>query len=332
MKPSYKKRVLSILMALALMILAGCGSAPVKDGMDEEATDPVEITAEQEADAAGSDHTSLYVVEGTTEESIAESFASDTPNANAVLVQSLGVLTMSSADINKTGDSSGDSTGGQNAAVAVLSKGQLTLNQSNITTNALGAAGLVISGEGTQMEANETSVYTSGKSSPAIIVREDASAMFSTGTLSTEGADSPCIQMLGGRLTLSGTMLFSKSGETLSLLSGDNFLTLDQTKVPDMADFAEEATLELRLSNKAAFTGALGDTLPARANVYLDATSVLTLTGETYLGIYVNADTTHANIQSGGFNLYYDSNAPENAYLNGQSFLLPGGGFLAPII
>ena len=91
-------------------------------------------------------------------------------------------------------------------------------------------------------------------------------------------------------------------------------------------------TLELRLSNKAAFTGALGDTLPARANVYLDATSVLTLTGETYLGIYVNADTTHANIQSGGFNLYYDSNAPENAYLNGQSFLLPGGGFLAPII
>ena len=46
----------------------------------------------------------------------------------------------------------------------------------------------------------------------------------------------------------------------------------------------------------------------------------------------VNADLLHANIESNGFNLYYDSEAVENAYLGSQSFLLPGGGFLAPII
>ena len=66
----------------------------------------------------------------------------------------------------------GDFTGGQNAAVAVLSKGQLTMNQSNITTNSAGAVGMIVSGEGTQLEANESSAYTSGVSSPAFIVRE----------------------------------------------------------------------------------------------------------------------------------------------------------------
>jgi hypothetical protein len=35
---------------------------------------------------------------------------------------------------------------------------------------------------------------------------------------------------------------------------------------------------------------------------------------------------------SNGFSIYYDSNAPENEALGGQSFALPGGGFLTPII
>ena len=46
----------------------------------------------------------------------------------------------------------------------------------------------------------------------------------------------------------------------------------------------------------------------------------------------MNADTTHQNIQSNGFSIYYDSNAPENAYLESQSYALPGGGYLTPII
>lgn len=332
MKQSNYKRVVPFLMALALLLMAGCGNSPVKDGAEETAQESVEIGVEPEVDASSVDHSSLYAVDGTTESSDGESYASDTANVNTVLVQRMGILTMTSADINKTGDTSGDVTGGQNAAVAVISKGQMTLNQSNITTNGNGAVGMIVSGEGTQLEANESSVYTSGASSPAIIVREDASAVITSGSLSTEGADSPCILFLGGRLTLNGVSLSSKSGGTLSLLAGDNFLTLDQTAVSDMTAFADEATLELRLSNKASFTGALGGMLPAHASVYLDATSTLTLTGETYLTSFVNADTTHANIQSNGFNLYYDSNAPDNAYLNAQSFVLPGGGFLAPII
>ncbi|MPM90475.1 hypothetical protein SDC9_137596 [bioreactor metagenome] len=239
---------------------------------------------------------------------------------------------MTSADINKTGDSTGDFSGGQNAAVAVISKGQLTLNQSNITTNGTGAAGMIVSAEGTQLAVNDTSVYTSGESSPALIVRDDASAVITSGTLSTEGTDSPAILLLGGRLMLTGVTLTSKSGDTLRVLAGYNFLTLDNTAITAMPELPEGTTLVLSLQNGASFGGVLGGSVPAKASVTLDATSELVLTQETYLAGFINADLTHANIQSNGFNLYYDSSVAENAYLEGQSFLLPGGGFLAPII
>lgn len=332
MKQSLFKRVLPIAMILIVLFAAGCGKSPVKDAAEEAAQEPVFIGTEPQADAAAADHSSLYTVDSTTETSDNESYASDTADVNAILVERMGILTMISADINKSGDATGDYTTGNNAAVAVISKGQLTLNQSNITSNGLGAVGLAVSGEGTQLAATDTSVYSSGASSPAILVREDASAVITGGMLSTEGADSPCILLLGGRLTLSGVTLSSKSGDAVRIDAGANFLTLDNTAVSSMSSFAEEASLELRLSNGASFTGALGGLLPARASVYLDAASKLVLTEETYLSVLVNADLTHANIESNGFNLYYDSNAAENAYLNNQSFMLPGGGFLSPII
>ncbi len=330
MKASFLKKTLPL--AVALLMLAGCGRAPAREAEEGAAQEPVVIGEPAALDAAGTAHSSLFSVDSETRESSGETYASDTANVNVVLVENAGVLTMTSVDINKTGDSAGDFSGGQNAAAAVLTKGQMTLNGSNITTNATGAPGIFVAGEGTQLALNDTSVYTSSESSPVIIVREDASAMVTSGMLSTEGADSPCILLLGGRLTLSGVTLSSTSGDILRVSSGDNFLTLDNTAVTAMPSIGDEATLVLRLSNSASFTGALGGTLPARSSVYLDATSKLTLTAETYLTVLVNADLTHANIESNGFNLYYDSSAEENAYLNSQSFLLPGGGFLAPII
>ena len=334
MRSSTFKRVLPVAMALLLLFAAGCGKSPVQ----QKATDAEAAQVASGGDTvpqsgvSASSNSSLYTVDGETMETSNETYASDTGNVNAVLVEKLGILTMTSTDIDKTADVSGDYTSGINAAVAVISKAQLTMNTSTVTTNAKGAVGLAVSAEGTQMSVNDSSIYTSGESSPAILVREDAAASVTAGTLSTEGKDSPCILLLGGKLTLSGVTLSSKSGEMLRVLSGDNFLTLDKTAVTAMTSFAEDATLSIHLSNGASFSGDLGSSLPARASVYLDASSKLILTGETYLTSLVNADPTHQNIESNGFNLYYDSNAQDNAYLNGQSFMLPGGGFLAPII
>ena len=173
MKQSMFKRVLPLAMAALLLFAAGCGKAPVQDKAEEVAPEPVTIGGEaDETNTANVDHSSLYSVDGTTEESNGESYASDTANVNTILVEKLGVLTMTSADINKTGDSAGDFSGGQNAALAVLSGGVLTLDESNITSNAKGAFGMFVGGDGSSVTVNGTSVYTSGEESPALALRD----------------------------------------------------------------------------------------------------------------------------------------------------------------
>ena len=338
MNPLTIKRALAFAAATVLLLTFGCGQAAAEEKMAEATPEvvAVEDASSDETATGGTNavvsYTGIYHVDQTTDESTSGSYASNTANENTVLVESAGELTMNSADINKTGDVEGDFSTGINAAVVVSSKGQMTLSESNITTNGAGAAGLAVLGEGTQLALNNTSVYTSGTSSPVIIVRDDASAVVTAGILATEGADSPCILFLGGRLTLAGVSLSSAGGDILQVLSGENFLTLDNTAISAKPVLAEGSTLQLNLVNGASFTGELGATLPAKASVSLDATSKLILTADTNLVTLVNADTTHQNIQSNGFSIYYDSNAPDNAYLESQSFALPGGGYLTPII
>ena len=150
--------------------------------------------------------------------------------------------------------------------------------------------------------------------------------------MSTEGADSPCVLLEGGKVSLTGVSLQSTSGEFLRVLSGANELVLGGTAITASPILAEGAALKLILQNGASFTGELGNEPPAKVSVTLDAKSTLSLSADTYLVALVNADAAHQNIQSNGFSLYYDSNAPENAYLGGQSFALPGGGYLTPMI
>ncbi|MEZ4510230.1 MAG: hypothetical protein R2881_11665 [Eubacteriales bacterium] len=202
MKQSIYKRILPIMMVLLLLLAAGCGKSPVKEAAEEVAAqEPVVIGTVPQTDAASVDHSSLYAVDGTTEASDNESYASDTANVNAILVERMGILTMTSADINKSGDATGDYTTGNNAAVAVISKGQLTLNQSNITTNGLGAAGLAVSGEGTQLATTDTSVYNSAHPRPQSSCARTPDAVIAGGMLSTEARRIPqSILLFGGRL------------------------------------------------------------------------------------------------------------------------------------
>lgn len=323
-------RLLPLAAAALLLFSLGCGS-PAAQQKATPASDAAATETEPDASAAA-DYSSLFSVEEATTESASESYATDEPDENAVLVQSAGVLTMTGADINKLGDAEGDPTGGRNAAVAVLGGGQLTLLRSNITTNALGAFGIYLSGEGSTATAEESYLSTAGNESPALVAEDGGVLTYIGGTLATEGTDSPCVLLNGGRVLLRGVTLSSAGAEQLRILGGENELTLDQTTIASMSLPADGSTLTLTLLNGASFTGELGGVLPAMARVSLDASSTLTLTAETYLSAFVNADTTHANIQSNGFNLYYDSGIEENAYLGGQSYVLPSGGFLAPII
>ncbi|KAF2158262.1 hypothetical protein K461DRAFT_300066 [Myriangium duriaei CBS 260.36] len=68
----------------------------------------------------------------------------------------------------------------------------------------------------------------------------------------------------------------------------------------------------------------------ATLGVSLDTQSKWTLTGDTSLLNFTNADKNFNNIQSGGHSITYAKNAPANKYLGGKTYSLPGGGKLKP--
>ena len=60
----------------------------------------------------------------------------------------------------------------------------------------------------------------------------------------------------------------------------------------------------------------------------LSGDSTWSLTGNSYLTMFSDDDTTLSNIQSNGYNIYYKSSA--NSWLNGATIALNGGGKLIP--
>jgi hypothetical protein len=64
--------------------------------------------------------------------------------------------------------------------------------------------------------------------------------------------------------------------------------------------------------------------------VHLDNTSSWTLTGNSALQNFSNADISLSNIVSNGYHITYDGKSRANSALKKKSYKLPGGGFLRP--
>lgn len=67
-------------------------------------------------------------------------------------------------------------------------------------------------------------------------------------------------------------------------------------------------------------------------SVLLDAESLWTLVAETRADAVVNGDRTFSNVTSNGFDLYYNCESGENAYLDRATVPFSGGGALTPMI
>jgi hypothetical protein len=66
-------------------------------------------------------------------------------------------------------------------------------------------------------------------------------------------------------------------------------------------------------------------------DIHLDRTSSWKLTNTTTLQNFTNEDTTLSNIDSQGFNIYYNTSAGLNGYLGGETIALIGGGKAIPV-
>lgn len=85
------------------------------------------------------------------------------------------------------------------------------------------------------------------------------------------------------------------------------------------------------LADYSAWTGtAYSGYRDAYFSVALDATSNWTVTNDTYLTNFTDADTTLANVYSFGHTVYYDPSSSANSWLANQTLSLTGGGSVKP--
>ncbi len=68
----------------------------------------------------------------------------------------------------------------------------------------------------------------------------------------------------------------------------------------------EISVLTIKLASGSTFSGAINNANAGEVNLTLDATSKITLTGDTYVKTLNNADTTNNNINLNGYKLYVD--------------------------
>lgn len=333
MKHGIGKRAFAILLALMLILIFGCIK---RDPNAAGASGQSEIVTLDTLAGPGSDaveHAGAHVVSGDTSEENGGNFASADPDENTLLVESGGSLTLSGASVDKVGDATSSLSSGQNAAVAATTGSRCALTDCVVTANALGGIGLYASGSPTLLSASACYIMTSGASSAGLCATDGGSVTLTGGSVATEGTDSPCLLLSGGgTISLAGVSLSASGSDLAAILSGECKLLASGQTLSGAVSVADGAMLLFTLQSGSAFTGAFPAGPPARASVSLDASSTWTLTADCYVTGFVNADAMHQNIASNGFSIYYDSNAPENAALGGQSFLLPGGGFLAPLI
>ncbi len=89
------------------------------------------------------------------------------------------------------------------------------------------------------------------------------------------------------------------------------------------------STISVTFSNSSTFIGSI-PIYGGKTGVSLDDTSKWTLTANSYLWNFTDADTTFANVVDNGFSIYYNTSSSVNSWLDGNTVALAGGGNVAP--
>ena len=89
--------------------------------------------------------------------------------------------------------------------------------------------------------------------------------------------------------------------------------------------------IKVVLTEGSSFIGTLNNSDTAKySRIYLSEDSAWTLEGDSYAGSVINEDKSCGNIDSKGYNIYYDKDNLANDWLDGKTIELKGGGKLMP--
>ncbi|MGN1165437.1 MAG: hypothetical protein ACI4S2_03280 [Lachnospiraceae bacterium] len=200
----------------------------------------------------------VYMIDGTEENSLNESFESTDEDENVILVTNQGVLKISGANIKKDGDSTRvdiSERWGLNAIFAVKNASTAEFYDSSLTSDAKGANAVFAIGEDTKISSDNLKIHTKGESSRGlsavyggsiaatnvdIITEGKNCAPISTGlgggmitvnggTLKALGKKSPCVYSTGD-ITLKNIQGRSQKGE-VAVIEDNNFLMLEKCEL-----------------------------------------------------------------------------------------------------
>ena len=143
-------------------------------------------------------------------------------------------------------------------------------------------------------------------------------------------------------IKLSGAALSCKSGVLLKAgadqwgnagANGSNVtLIADSQKLKGDVVLDTISTASVTLKNGSLLEGAVNLAGTAKSvSVTLDSSSIWIVTADSRVSSLSDDDTSLANIRSNGHSIYYDKTQKANAWLDGRTISLQGGGYLTPM-
>ncbi len=228
-------------------------------------------------------------------------------------IYSTGAITVRNATLNATGSE----------AAVVEGKNSITLENTSLTGGQNAGVMLYQSTSGDAAEGTSTFTMTGGS-----FTAQTGPLFYITNTDAVIHLQQASLQQS------SGILLSVKADRWGSSGSNGGQATLNAVAQTLQGDVQCDAisSVALNLTQASSLSGSIDTAHTAQsATLSLDASSTWNVTGDSYLSALTNADTTCNNIQSNGHTVYYDATNAANAWLNGQTLSLPGGGSLCPI-
>lgn len=108
-------------------------------------------------------------------------------------------------------------------------------------------------------------------------------------------------------------------------------LTATKQTLPGNVTADALSSVALTLLDNSTLRGAMNHENTAKsASLSLDKSSTWQITGDSYLTVFQDEDTTFSNIKDKGFTIYYDAQNAANQWLAGKTYTLNEGGTLQP--
>ncbi|KAJ5128610.1 hypothetical protein N7448_002326 [Penicillium atrosanguineum] len=215
----------------------------------------------------------------------------------------------------------------ENAPIAFLDGSQVDIHESDLTAGLL--AGVIVFSSGARESGSEIS-FTNSR---LTVLPEYGAGLWFGNVIATASLVRSQINTTSGILVAANysqvTQDFTYFAD--STAAAEATVTVSESDLTGDLVAYNGSTISWTLGNYSSWTGsAYSGYEKAYFSVYIDATSSWTLTRDTVLTNFTDADTMLSNIHSQGFSIYYDSSAKGSQWLKGATKKMNGGGSIKP--